>query len=237
MKKLSSHQIRQILVCVTQNRSYRELEDQLGVSKASISRIFNASVRGDKSPRKLLKLTDNELEEFFYPTSGSKFVEPDWPQIHSQLQRRGVTLQMLYEKFKAQTSRPVYTYTSFSRGYARWKADNGVRQSGINAVAGTIMHSDRGTQYCSAAFQNRLMQLDMRCSMSEVGQCWDNAPGESIWSSLKRETLIGRTRFDSYEQAVITVTRWIETYNTIRPHSTIGMLAPVNYEKQLLGVS
>ena len=55
--------------------------------------------------------------------------------------------------------------------------------------------------------------------------------------SLKRETLIGRKRFDSYEQAVVTVTRWIETYNTIRPHSTIGMLAPVNYEKRLLGVS
>lgn len=77
-----------------------------------------------------------------------------------------------------------------------------VRTRGSNAVAGTIMHSDRGTQYCSAAFQNRLMQLDMRCSMSDVGQCWDNAPGESIWSSLKRETLIGRKRFDSYEQAV-----------------------------------
>lgn len=73
--------------------------------------------------------------------------------------------------------------------------------------------------------------------MSEVGQCWDNAPGESIWSSLKRETLFVRKRFDSYEQAVITVTRWIETYNTILPHSTISMLAPVNYEKQLLGVS
>lgn len=54
---------------------------------------------------------------------------------------------------------------------------------------------------------------------------------------VKRETLIGRKRFDSYEQAVVTVTRWVETYNTIRPHSTIGMLAPVNYEKQLLGVS
>ena len=91
MKKLSSHQIRQILACVTQNRSCRELVDQLGVSKASISRIFNASVRGDKSPQELLKLTDNELEEFFYPTLGSKFVEPDWPPIHILLQRRGVT--------------------------------------------------------------------------------------------------------------------------------------------------
>ena len=91
MKKLSSHQIRQILACVTQNRSCRELVDQLGVSKASISRIFNASVRGDKSPQELLKLTDNELEEFFYPTFGSKFVEPEWPPNHILLQRRGVT--------------------------------------------------------------------------------------------------------------------------------------------------
>ena len=86
MKKLSSHQIRQILACVTQNRSYRELEDQLGVSKASISRIFNDLCVGiNPPPRELLKLTDNEFEDFFYPTSGSKFVEPDWPQIHSQL--------------------------------------------------------------------------------------------------------------------------------------------------------
>ncbi len=112
-----------------------------------------------------------------------------------------------------------------------------VHTRGSNAVAGTIMHSDRGTQYCSAAFQNRLRQLDMRCSMGDVGQGWDNAPGDSIWSSLKRETLIGRNRFDSYEQAVVTVTRWIETYNTIRPYSTIDMLAPINYEKQLLGAS
>ena len=99
-----------------------------------------------------------------------------------------------------------------------------VRKRGSNAVAGTIMHSDRGTQYCSAAFQNRLRQLDMRHSMSDVGQCWDNGPGASIWSSLKRETLIGRKRFDSYEQVVVTVTRWIETYNTVRPHSTIGIV-------------
>ena len=83
MKKLSSHQIRRILACVTQNRSSRELENQLGVSKASIRRIFKPSVRGDKSVRELFKLTGNEPEEFFYPTSGSKFVVPDWPQIHS----------------------------------------------------------------------------------------------------------------------------------------------------------
>ena len=112
-----------------------------------------------------------------------------------------------------------------------------VRARGQNAVAGTIIHSDRGTQYCSAAFQNRLRQLNMRCSMSDAGQCWDNAPGESIWSSLKRETLIGRKRFDSLEQAVASVNCWIGLYNTVRPHSTIGMQAPMDYEMRLLNVS
>ena len=108
-----------------------------------------------------------------------------------------------------------------------------VETRGEKAVAGTIMHSDRGTQYCSRSFQNRLRELDMLCSMSDVGQCWDNAPGEAIWSSLKRETLIGRKRFDSYVDAVETVIRWINIYNTKRPHSTINMMSPLDYEAQL----
>ena len=72
----------------------------------------------------------------------------------------------------------------------------------------------------------------MICSMNDVGQCWNNAPGESIWSSLKRETLIGRKRFDRYVDAVETVIRWINIY-TKRPHSTINMLSPLDYEAQL----
>ena len=59
------------------------------------------------------------------------------------------------------------------------------------SVAGTIVHSDRGSQFCSQKFQGRLAQLNMRPSMSRSGNSWDNAPGESIWSSLKREILIG----------------------------------------------
>lgn len=51
--------------------------------------------------------------------------------------------------------------------------------------------------------------------MSEVGQCWDNAPGEAIWSSLKRETLIGRRMFSSHETAAREVTHWINIYNQL----------------------
>ena len=101
------------------------------------------------------------------------------------------------------------------------------------SLDGTIVHSDRGTQYCSKLFQSRLNELNMRSSMSEVGQCWDNAPGEAIWSSLKRETLIGRRMFSSHEAAAREVTHWINIYNQLRPHSAIGMQIPLEYDRSL----
>ena len=100
-------------------------------------------------------------------------------------------------------------------------------------LAGTIVYTDRGVQYCSKMYQSRLRELNMRSSMSDVGQCWDNAPSEAIWSSLKRETLIGRSSFADHASAVQVVTRWINTYNQLRPHSSIGMAIPLEYDKSL----
>lgn len=101
------------------------------------------------------------------------------------------------------------------------------------SVAGTIVHSDRGSQYCSQKFQGRLAQLNMRSSMSRLGNCWDNAPGESIWSSLKREVLIGWKRFAGHEVAVTAVPHWIHVYNHVRPHSSVAMKTPLEYEEDL----
>lgn len=101
------------------------------------------------------------------------------------------------------------------------------------SVTGTIVHSDRGSQYCSKRFQSRLTQLNMRPSMSRSGNCWDNAPGDSIWSSLKREVLIGWKNFSDHEAAVTKVTRWINIYNLSRPHWTIAMKTPIQYELEL----
>lgn len=101
------------------------------------------------------------------------------------------------------------------------------------SVAGTLVHSDRGSQYCSQKFQGRLAQLNMRPSMSRSGNCWDNAPGESIWSSLKREVLIGWKRFAGHEAAVTAAAHWIHVYNHVRPHSSIAMKTPLEYEEDL----
>jgi putative transposase len=55
---------------------------------------------------------------------------------------------------------------------------------------GLIHHSDRGSQYASHAFQARLAEYGMICSMSRKGNCWDNAPSESFFNSLKNERVL-----------------------------------------------
>jgi putative transposase len=52
---------------------------------------------------------------------------------------------------------------------------------------GLIHHSDRGSQYCAHVYQKLLRQFGMQASMSRKGNCWDNAPMESCWGSLKTE--------------------------------------------------
>jgi transposase InsO family protein len=72
------------------------------------------------------------------------------------------------------------------------------RQPGKEARV--ILHSDRGSQYCSGDFQDLLASYGMRSSMSRKGNCWDNAPTESLWGSLKVGRLYGR-RFQTTRAA------------------------------------
>ena len=94
---------------------------------------------------------------------------------------------------------------------------------------GLIFHSDQGSQYCSHVFQEFLLHQGISGSMSERGQCWDNAPAESFWAILKRETLPLSGCFSSRKEAQDTVTRWISYYNGTRPHSQLGMRSPYQF--------
>jgi len=94
---------------------------------------------------------------------------------------------------------------------------------------GLIHHSDRGSQYASHAFQALLAQYGMRCSMSRKGNCWDNAPSESFFNSLKNERVHGR-RYRTREEARADVFEYIEVfYNRTRRHSTLGSRSPVQF--------
>ena len=93
-----------------------------------------------------------------------------------------------------------------------------------------IMHSDRGSQYCSAAYQAQLRVHHLRCSMSAKGNCYDNACAESLLHSLKVECIHGE-RFMSRAQMRETVFEYIEiNYNRQRRHSTLGHISPETFE-------
>jgi len=94
---------------------------------------------------------------------------------------------------------------------------------------GLIHHSDRGSQYASAAFQGKLVEFGMTCSMSRKGNCWDNAPTESFFNSLKNERVHG-TRYDTHDAARADLFDYIEVfYNRSRRHSTLGSTSPTQF--------
>jgi putative transposase len=95
---------------------------------------------------------------------------------------------------------------------------------------GLIVHTDRRSQYCSDEFQKALTGYGMRSSMSRKGDCWDNAPTESLWGRLKVGRLHGR-KFATRRQAMDEVIDWLAFYNHRRLHSTLGYVSPRQYEE------
>ncbi|GGY53761.1 hypothetical protein GCM10011297_28050 [Bacterioplanes sanyensis] len=95
---------------------------------------------------------------------------------------------------------------------------------------GLLHHSDRGSQYASHAYQALLKQHGMVCSMSRKGNCWDNAPTERFFGSLKREWLTGNI-YATREHAVADVREYIGYYKFRRLHTTLGDATPIEFEK------
>jgi putative transposase len=98
-------------------------------------------------------------------------------------------------------------------------------------VAGVIFHSDQGGEYTGHVFAEACARAGVRQSMGRTGSALDNAVAESFNSTLEFELLAGR-HFTTRAQARAAVAAWIEEYNTVRRHSTNGMLPPVAYEHQ-----
>lgn len=95
---------------------------------------------------------------------------------------------------------------------------------------GLVHHSDQGKQYASGDYRQLLTDHGMIGSMSRKGDCWDNAPMESFWGTLKRE-LVYHERFTTREEAKAKIFEYIEVfYNGQRRHSTLGSVSPVQYE-------
>jgi putative transposase len=95
-----------------------------------------------------------------------------------------------------------------------------------------LVHSDRGSQYASAAFRQQLAAYDCGQSMSRRGNCWDNAVAESFFGILKLE-LVYEERFRRRQEARDQIFEYIEVfYNRCRMHSAAGYLSPAEYEEK-----
>ena len=125
-------------------------------------------------------------------------------------------------------------------GYAMGEriTKNLVSQSLFRAVAtkrpaeGLIHHSDRGSQYCSYEYRELLGQFEMKSSMSRKGNCYDNAPMESFWGTLKQE-LVHHRHYRTRQEAREDITEYIEVfYNRQRRQARLGFLSPAAYTQK-----
>ena len=96
--------------------------------------------------------------------------------------------------------------------------------------AGLIHHSDRGVQYASADYRKLIQSAGFRASMSRKGNCYDNAPMESFFHTLKTE-LVHHTLYATRQEAARDIFAYIEGfYNRTRRHSAIGYISPIEME-------
>ena len=107
---------------------------------------------------------------------------------------------------------------------ALWRAVRSKRPA-----AGLILHSDRGSQYCADDYRALVAQFGMSASMSRKGNCYDNAPMESLWGSLKNE-MIHHQKYATRANAEAAIREYIEIfYNRQRRHSRLGYVSPVSF--------
>ena len=96
---------------------------------------------------------------------------------------------------------------------------------------GLVAHSDRGSQYASDHYQRLLGKHGITCSMSGVAQCWDNAPVESFFASLKKE-LVHDERYATRGESRSSIFEYVESFdNRVRLHSSLGYVSPAEFER------
>lgn len=131
----------------------------------------------------------------------------------------------------------------FSRQVVGWAIDRLIDSSLVEKALlmaqyrrrpaeGLIHHTDRGSQYASETYRKLLDRFQMRASMSKKGDCWDNAPTERFFGSLKREQL-DELYFNNRAEAELEIIDYITYYNAYRLHSTLGYMPPMEAERKV----
>ncbi len=212
-------------------RMLKELRARgFAVSKARVERLMRAHGLRARHRRRYkatthsthtLPVADNRLARDFTPPAPNRVWTADITYLWTE--EGWLYLAIVLDLF----NREVVGWALQARMTADLVADALAMATGRRKPApGLLHHSDRGSQYASRPFQDRLASYGMVCSMSRKGNCWDNAPTESFFNSLKNERVHG-TRYATRQAAEADVFDYIEVfYNWTRRHSTLGYQSP-----------
>jgi len=235
-------EIRDIYLETDQNygspRIFKELRAKgYRVSRKRVERLMRANGLHAKHPRKFKVTTDSNHQHPVAENTLDREFDVDVPNARwaADITFVWTSQGWLYL---------AVVMDLFSRRIVGWQMSNRItRQLVIGALqmalkarrpaSGLLHHSDRGSQYASDDFRKLLEDEGCVCSMSRKGNCWDNAPVESFFATLKRE-LIHDRRYQTREQAQSEIFEFIEVwYNRKRRHSSLGYLSPAEYEEKM----
>ena len=102
-----------------------------------------------------------------------------------------------------------------------------------NPGATPLFHSDRGYQYTSKAFRQRILDAGMTQSMSRVARCIDNGPMEGFWGIMKREMYYGK-KYRTKEALISAIENYMDYYTNKRVQRNLGVLTPMEFHEQKL---
>jgi len=199
-----------------------------------VSRLMRQANIQAKATRRFKTTTDSNHNERISPNTLDRQFEVDKPN------HRWVS-DITYIRMKSGFSYLAVIMDLFSRRIVGWAIDNQMSSSIINraldmavinrkSVNGCLLHSDQGTQYASLPFRTRLKQYGMKQSMSRRGNCWDNAPCESFFHTLKVEW-VEKKIYQNLEEVKSHLFHFIERfYNRFRMHSSNNFYSPEDYE-------
>ena len=182
----------------------------------------------------------------FKATTDSKHSHPVAPNLLERDFEAGASNQKWVADITYIPTREGWLYLAvildlYSRLVVGWSmADRMTRQLVLDALQmavgrrcpepGLLHHSDRGSQYACGDYQKALGDHGMICSMSRKGDCWDNAPMESFFHTLKTE-LVNHRDYQTRWKAKDDIFEYIEVfYNRSRRHSALGFATPAEYE-------
>lgn len=108
-----------------------------------------------------------------------------------------------------------------------------IKNYGFSLNDKTLIHSDQGCHYTSVAFRQILSDYELRQSMSRRGNCWDNAPQESFFSTMKQELKPYVKQWNTFDDIQARIDDWIDYYNNDRYQTTLKQMSPNEFYKYI----